>query len=187
MGIGHAITRDFLSFLKHGVEDDFGNPNPVAIAEGARAIYSWGSSNGGRNQRELLSWGFNEDEQGRMVIDGMIPYGTGFGGHVWMNSRFAQTVASSRKHEHHYAPETEFPHTYPVMTDPVTGQTDGILRRCLETHVCPKIINIDGAKEYWNKSSSLNHTDADCNDLDIDIMATDVRIYSIAAIEHNTT
>ena len=187
MGLGHAITRDFLSFLKHGEADDFGNPNPVAMANGISAIYSWGRSNGGRNQRDFLRWGFNEDEDGQMVIDGMMPYAGGSGGHVWMNSRFSQPMASSRKHEYHYAPEHEFPHAFPVMTDPLTGQTDGILMRCLQTSTCPKIFNMDGANEYWNKSSSLNHTDANGNDLDIDAMSPDVRIYSIASTEHNTT
>jgi hypothetical protein len=187
MGLGHAITRDFLSFLKHKDADDLGNPNPLAMADGIRAIYSWGRSNGGRNQRDFLRWGFNEDEEGRMVIDGMLPYAGGAGGHVWMNSRFSQPMASSRKHEYHYAPEHEFPQTFPVLTDLLTGQTDGILRRCLASQTCPKIFNIDGANEYWNKSSSLNHTDAKGNDLDIDAMAPGVRIYSIAATEHNTT
>jgi hypothetical protein len=104
-----------------------------------------------------------------------------------MNSRFAQPTVSSRKHERHFAPEHEFPHTYPVLTDPLTGRTDGILRRCLETDTCPKVFNVDGGNEYWNKSSSLNHTDANGNDLDIDTLSPNVRIYSIAGIEHNTT
>jgi hypothetical protein len=36
MGIGHAATRDFLSFLRHAAEDDFGNPvqfGPEALLE----------------------------------------------------------------------------------------------------------------------------------------------------------
>ena len=187
MGIGHAITRDFLSFLKHGIADDFGNPNPVAMGGGIRAIYSWGRSNGGRNQRDLLRWGFNEDENGRIVIDGMMPYATGSGGHVWMNFRFAQPTSSSRKHERHFAHEPEFPHTFPVRTDPLTGQTEGILGRCLASHTCPKFFNIDGGNEYWNKSASLNHTDAFGHDLNIEKLAPNVRLYSIASIEHNTT
>ena len=187
MGIGHAITRDFLSFLKHGATDDFGNANPVTISGGLRAIYSWGRSNGGRNQRDLLRWGFNEDEQGRIVIDGMMPFATGSGGHMWMNVRFSQPAASSRKHEWHFTYEPEFPHTFAVVTDPLTGQTDGLLRRCLATNTCPKVFNMDGANEYWNKSTSLNHTDATGKDLDVDAMAPNVRIYSMAAVEHNTT
>jgi hypothetical protein len=186
MGIGHAATRDFLSFLKHRRADDFGNPNPVAMPGGIRAIYSWGRSNGGRNERDLLRWGFNEDENGRIVIDGMMPYATGSGGHVWMNFRFSDPGASSRKHERHFAHEPEFPHSFPVMTDPLTGETDGILRRCLASDTCPKFFNIDGGNEYWNKSSSLNHTDAFGKDLDIERLARNVRLYYIASTDHNT-
>jgi hypothetical protein len=186
MAIGHAATRDFLSFLKHGIADDFGNPNPVAMSGGIRAIYSWGRSNGGRNERDLLRWGFNEDENGRIVIDGMMPYATGAGGHVWMNFRFSDPGASSRKHERHFAHEPEFPHTFPVLTDSLTGQHDGILRRCLASKTCPKFFNIDGGNEYWNKSSSLNHTDAFGNDLNIEKLARNVRLYYIASIDHNT-
>jgi hypothetical protein len=52
--------------------------------------------------------------------------------------------------------------------------------------MCPKFFNIDGGNEYWNKSSSLNHTDAFGNDLDVQAAAPNVRVYSIASIEHNT-
>ena len=187
MGIGGAITRDFLSFLKHGEHDDFSNANPVAMPGGLRAIYSWGRSNGGRNQRDMLYWGFNEDENGRIVIDGMMPYATGSGGSVWMNFRFAQPTSSSRKHERHFAHEPEFPHTFPVRTDPLTGQTDGVSARCLARQNCPKFFNIDGGNEYWNKSSSLNHTDAFGTDLNVEAAVPNVRLYSIASIEHNTT
>ena len=187
MGIGHAVTRDFLSFLKHAVMDDVGNENPLAMGPaGLRAIYSWGRSNGGRVERDFLRWGFNEDEDGRIVIDGMMPYATGAAGLLWMNFRFSQPGASSRKHERHFAREPEFPQTFPVMTDPLTGQTDGILMRCLATDTCPRFFNIDGGNEYWNKSSSLNHTDAFGNDLDMERLAPNVRLYSIASIDHNT-
>ena len=36
MGIGHAATRDFVSFLEYAEKDDFGNPNPIAMT-GLRA------------------------------------------------------------------------------------------------------------------------------------------------------
>jgi Alpha/beta hydrolase domain len=186
MGLGHAATRDFLSFLKYEVEDDFGNPNPVAEFGGVSTIYSWGRSQGGRVERDFLYYGFNEDESGRQVIDGMMPYATGAAGRMWMNFRFAQPTVSAQQHSRHHSHEPEFPHTFPVMTDPFTQQEDGILRRCLESDTCPKFFNIDGANEYWNKTSSLNHTDAFGNDLDIDELAPNVRIYSIAGIEHNT-
>ena len=83
--------------------------------------------------------------------------------------------------------EPEFPHTFPLRTDLLTGLTDGVLARCLAHQNCPKFFNIDGGNEYWNKSSSLNHTDAFGNDLDVESAASNVRLYSIASIEHNTT
>jgi hypothetical protein len=190
MGIGHAATRDFLSFLRHAANDDFGNPNPLAQQPGqnprVEAIYSWGRSQGGRVERDFLYYGFNEDEQGRIVIDGMMPYATGAGGKMWMNFRFSQPTVSAQQHSRRFSHEPEFPHTFPLLTDPFTGQRDGILRRCLTSKTCPKFFNIDSANEYWNKTSSLNHTDAMGNDLNIDALAPDVRIYSITSIEHNT-
>lgn len=186
MGMGHAVTRDFLSFLRHEKTDGFGNPNPLATPSGLKAMYAWGRSNGGRVQRDFLRWGFNEDENGDIVIDGMLPYATGSGGLMWMNERFSQPTASSRKHERHYVREPEFPHTFPVRTDPLTGKTDGLLKRCLASGTCPKVFNLDGGNEYWNKSSSLNHTDAFGRDLDVDKLAPNVRLYSIAGTDHNT-
>lgn len=184
MGIGHAMSRDFLSFVRNEAVDDFGNANP--LGGGIRKIYSWGRSNGGRVEKDFLRWGFNEDENGRIVIDGMMPYANGSGGLVWINTRFSQPTASSRKHERHFAYEPEFPHTLPVIHDPISGQTDGILRRCLVTGTCPKFFHIDGGNEYWNKSSSLNTTDSFGRDLDIERMAPNVRMYYIASIDHNT-
>ena len=184
MGIGHAMTRDFLSFLRSGNADDFGHANPVT--GGIQAIYSWGRSNGGRVEKDFLRWGFNEDENGRIVIDGMMPYASGSGGLVWLNYRFSQPTSSSRKHERHFAREPEFPHTLPVIFDPISGETDGILRRCLLTATCPKFFHIDGGNEYWNKSSSLNTTDSFGRDLDIEKLAPNVRMYYISSIDHNT-
>jgi hypothetical protein len=188
MGIGHAATRDFLSFLKQATTDDFGNPNPVAMPGGLRAIYAWGRSNGGRQERDFVRWGFNEDESGSIVFDGVMPYATGSGGHMWTNFRFAQPTVSQQQHSRHFSHEYEFPHTLPVITDPITGQTDGIFRRCLANNTCPKYFNIDSANEYWNKSNSLNHTDSFGTDLPaIETLAPNARLYFIASIQHNTT
>ena len=75
MGIGHAVTRDFVSFLEYAEKDDFGNPNPLAMTDSrARlgderaprnldAVYSWGRSQGGRVQRDFVRYGFNQTSQ----------------------------------------------------------------------------------------------------------------------------
>jgi hypothetical protein len=198
MGIGHAASRDFLSFLKHAEHDDFGNPNPLALGEGlarfgdqdhprnVEAVYSWGRSQGGRVQRDFLRLGFNQDESARIVIDGMMPYATGSGGNMWLNFRFSQPTVSAQQHSRRRSHEPELPHTMAVLHDPLTGATDGVLRECLFSNTCPKILSIDSANEYWNKSGSLNHTDAFGQDLPIEDLAGDVRQYFVASIQHNT-
>jgi Alpha/beta hydrolase domain len=197
MGIGHAATRDFLSFLRYASKDDEGNENPLAMADGQRvsfsdsasnlaAIYSWGRSQGGRAQRDFLRLGFNEDEQGRIVIDGMMPYATGSGGNVWLNFRFAQPTVSAQQHSRRFSHEPELPHTLPVTRDPVTGETSGVLQACLVNDTCPKFFNIDGESEYWNKSNSLHHTDGLGKDLPVQELAPNARVYFISSIQHNT-
>jgi hypothetical protein len=198
MGIGHAASRDFLSFLKYADRDDFGNPNPLALGEGqprfgeedrprnVQAVYSWGRSQGGRVQRDFLRLGFNQDESARIVIDGMMPYATGSGGNMWLNFRFSQPTVSAQQHSRRRSHEPELPHTMAVLHDPLTGATDGALRECLLSNTCPKVLGIDSANEYWNKSGSLNHTDAFGQDLPIEEVAGDVRQYFIASIQHNT-
>jgi hypothetical protein len=198
MGIGHAATRDFLSFLKYADHDDFGDPNPLALGEGlprfgnedhpsnVAAVYSWGRSQGGRAQRDFLRLGFNQDESQRSVIDGMMPYATGSGGNMWVNFRFAQPTVSAQQHSRRHSHEPELPHTMAVLHDPLIGETDGVLRACLFSKTCPKILSIDSANEYWNKSGSLNHTDAFGQDLPIEDLAGNVRQYFIASIQHNT-
>jgi hypothetical protein len=199
MGIGHAATRDFVSFLKYADKDDFGNANPLALGAVERAsletgqaprnldaVYAWGRSQGGRVQRDFIRYGFNQDEAGRMVFDGMMPYATGSGGNMWMNFRFSQPTVSAQQHSRRFSPEPELPHTFAVLDDPFTGERSGTLASCQASDTCPKIFNIESANEYWNKSSSLNHTDAHGSDLRIDDLEPGVRHYFIASIQHNT-
>ena len=40
----------------------------------------------------------------------------------WFNDRFAQPGRSVGQHGSHWYPGDQFPFTYPVTTDPVTGQ-----------------------------------------------------------------
>jgi len=199
MGIGHAATRDFLSFLKHADKDDFGTPNPLAIESNLltrfgdesqprhiEAAYSWGRSQGGRVQRDFVRYGFNEDESGRMVFDGMVAYATGSGGNLWLNFRFAQPTVSSHQHSRRLSREPELPHTFAVRYDPLTGETAGILKTCTATDTCPKLFNIDSSNEYWQKTASLNHTDAYGKDLRTEDLAGNVRHYFLASNAHNT-
>src|SRR5262249_52944052 len=68
MGLGYVTSRDFVSFLKNATADDEGNPNP---ALGIDTTICQGISSSGMYYRDYLYQGFNADEEGRRVCDGM--------------------------------------------------------------------------------------------------------------------
>jgi hypothetical protein len=74
VGCGLAATRDLVSFFKH--EASAANPLP-----GTTLAYAHGISQSGRFLRHFLYQGFNADEQGRRVFDGVIAEVAGAGTH----------------------------------------------------------------------------------------------------------
>ena len=132
--------------------------------------------------RDFVHLGFNEDEQGRPTFDGILNWvGGGSGG--FFNYRFAQPGATHRQHIGRWFPERLFPFANQVLFDPVTGKTDGRLRRCLENGTCPKIFEVNSANEYWVKGGSLLHTDTLGNDLSY---PPNVRFYFFASFPHSS-
>jgi hypothetical protein len=65
LGIGYAATRDLNSFLRY----DTTAANPVAGK--VKFAIAAGTSQSGNFLRSLLHLGFNQDEAGRIVFDGM--------------------------------------------------------------------------------------------------------------------
>lgn len=178
MGLGYAATRDLLAFLRHAAVDDAGNPNPLT---GVDTVLCQGSSSSGMYLRDFLFQGFNEDEMGRRVCDGMsihIP-----GAHkLFLNYRFAQPNPYAVPHRDRYVPDVDFPVTYQVVPDPL-GELppDGILRRCRATGTCPKIFHTDTSTEYQVFRSALLHTDGFGNDLPL---PEEVRMYLLTGTQH---
>ena len=162
VGLGFAATRDVAAFLRYAAADDDGNPNP--LAGDAQSVYTFCFSLPCRFLHDFLRLGFNEDEQGRPAIDAMLNWvGGGSGG--FFNYRFAQPSRTHRQHIGRWYPERQFPFANQVTFDPVTGTTDGVLRRCLATSTCPHIFESNSENEYWVKGGSLLHTDTLGNDL----------------------
>jgi len=125
-GLGHVAVRDFVSFLKHGVEDATGQPNPV---RGIEKAYAWGRSQTGRCLRDFVFRGCNEDAAGRRVFDGILPHVAG-AGRKWLNHRFASPIVSGGQYyEDHFNPADSFPFSYAWSTDHLTGRRDAILKR----------------------------------------------------------
>ena len=183
MGLAFVTVRDLISFLRNDPEDDAGNANPLMLdgRPATRYAYGMGISQSGRFVRDFLYQGFNEDEQGRMVFDGLMPDVAG-SRKTWTNFRFAQPGRYSQEHEAHLQPGDQFPFTYGVMKDHLTGKTDGILKRCLESDTCPKVFHTDTGTEFWQARSSLVVTDTTGNDIEL---PDNVRAYLMASTPHS--
>lgn len=151
MGLGYLTTRDFVSWLRHGIADDAGRANPVA---GMKNVLCQGISSSGMYLRDFLYQGFNEDEQGRRVCDGMHIHVAGVQ-KLFLNYRFAQPNPFSQQHRERHVPDTNFPHQYGVRGDPRTRIPDGILKRPSSD---PKVIHSDTSNEYWQFRASLTGT-----------------------------
>ncbi len=163
IGLGFAATRDLAAYLHRAASDDAGNPNP--LAGDLHYVYSYAEGLPGYFMHDFLYLGFNESEQGGPVFDGVLNYGgPALGG--FFNYRFAKPAAGGGlQHGGRWSPGRQFPFTNQVIFDPVTGKTDGRLRRCLETGTCPKIFEATNEGHYWQGGASLVHTDTLGNDL----------------------
>ena len=155
-GLGSAATRDVISFLRYDHSDE--NPLVEDGRNPIRRTMAFGSSQSGRFLRDFLYEGFNEDVGGRIVLDGMMPH-IGGGRRGFFNQEFAQTTRWSKSTEEHFQPGDGFPFTYEVLTDPITGKTDGLLARCRQSDTCPKVMQSDDASEQWQARTSLVYTD----------------------------
>ena len=148
LGIGLAATRDLGAFFRYETADAAGTPNPVA-GRITHAI-SEGSSQSGTFLRLSLLLGFNQDERGRIVWDGMNPHiAARF---TDLNRRFAFPGG--------LVSPFELGHEGPVWW---TSWEDAgrnrpaasLLDRCRATNTCPKIAETFGAAEIWGLRQSF--------------------------------
>jgi Alpha/beta hydrolase domain len=119
IGIGFAAVRDFASFARRSASDAHGTPNPLAGT--IQWAIATGLSQSGRFHRPFLYLGFNQDENGRQVFDGMMPYINGSGG-GFFNHRFGQPNRTAFKRLSHVYPEQVFPFAYSRLTDSITAR-----------------------------------------------------------------
>ena len=178
MGLGFAATRDIVSFLRNEATDAAGTANPLA-GRIDRAI-GFGVSQSGRYLHDYLYLGFNADEAGRTVFDGLMPHVSG-GKKTFTNYRFSQPGRSPYQHADMLYPGADFPFTYPVITDMLTGKSDGFLARCLAAGNCPKIIKTDSEIEFYQQRASLVVTDTQGNALD---MPDNIRLFLLSNLQH---
>ena len=176
MGLGYVASRDFVSFLRNATEDAAGNPNPVP---GVTTGLCQGISQTAHYMRDFLYQGFNEDEQGQRVCDGVY---VDIGGvpKSFVNYRFAQPGLDPKQHSGRYVPDTDFPRTYALRPDPLHPENmDGILKRPATD---PKVIHADSSTDYWQSRSSLVDTNED-GTVDL-IQPENVRRYLYSSTQH---
>ncbi|HVZ30327.1 MAG TPA: alpha/beta hydrolase domain-containing protein, partial [Asticcacaulis sp.] len=180
-GIGLAAVRDWNAFLRYATQDDFGMPNPMA--GDITRIYTETVSQPGRMLNDFRYYGFNQDEAGRKVFDGMLQW-IAAGDGINLNQRWSQPGRTERNRQDHLYQEGRFPFADVTTTDPITGRTDGRLARCEASHTCPLAMEIYSANEYWVKAASLMSTDpTGTHDLP-DSPYT--RLYLISSHQHGT-
>ena len=170
-GLGFAAVRDFASYVKHN--DDY-------IVKATR-VYGEGISQNGRFLRDFLYDGFNADEQGRPALDGVLAHVAG-AGRGSFNYRFAQPSRDSEPTTSIFFPTDIFPFTSAPETDPLTGETAGLLDLAKADKVLPKTFFSNTSYEYWGRAASLIHTSADGN-RDVAI-PSNVRIYHFTGLQH---
>jgi hypothetical protein len=167
-GLGFAAIRDMASAIKN---------NSDAVVH-ARYVYTYGASQVGRYQRQLVYEGFTTDEQGRQAIDALFIHtgGTSFGS---FNRRFAVP------NELGSFTETVFPIRYENTIDPITGKQDGLGAR-IPAGLEPRIFLVDTGSEYWDRGrvAALRHLSMDgLQDLPD---PPNVRVFMLAGTKHGS-
>ena len=171
-GLGFAATRDVVSWLRHSPEAVKATGRPMTHA------LAIGFSQAGRYLRNHISEGFNRDEQGRRVFDGIHSHIAGVG-RVFFNMPFAQPARTNTQHEDHGFPENEFPFSTATLGDPLTGRSGSLFRGDGSD---PLLIETNTSTEYWQKGASLLHTDP-LGTQDV-ALPENSRVYMIAGTQH---
>ncbi len=164
-GLGSAAIRDYISYLKQ--------------SGAVKRAIGFGSSQSGRFLRTFLYDGFNADEKGSQVFEGVWPHVAG-AGRGSFNIRFGQPSRDGHARLNRFYPTDIFPFSDRPQTD--SGVTDSILGRATAQHVVPKIFYTNGSYEYWGRGASLTHITLDGR-RDF-APGPESRIYYIAGTQH---
>ena len=137
VGLGFLAVRDAAAWLRWG---SAAGGNPCA-GEIERA-YLFGVSQSGRFLRHMLYLGLDEDEQGRMVFDAVMPHVAG-GRRGEFNLRFGQPSLNAQESVGSLPP----------------FRFDELLARLVRRGRVPRVFATNTSAEYWRGDASLIHTD----------------------------
>jgi hypothetical protein len=160
VGLGFLAVRDTAAWLRWAPAAS-GNPCAGTIAR----AYLFGVSQSGRFLRHMLHLGLDEDEQGRMVFDAVMPHVAG-GRRGEFNLRLGQPSLNAKESVGSLPP----------------FDYESLLARQRKRGRIPRIFATNTAAEYWRGECSLIHTDAEGRrDLEPPEFA---RIYLLAGTQH---
>jgi len=159
VGLGFLAVRDCGAYLRWAADD--GNPCASAIER----AYLFGVSQTGRFLRNLLYLGLDQDEQRRVVFDGIIPHIAG-ARRGEFNLRFGQPSLNAKGAVGELPPFNDA----------------ALFARVASRGNPPKIFLTNSSAEYWRGDASLIHTDAE-GQRDVE-PAEFVRIYLLAGTQH---
>lgn len=171
VGLGLAAVRDTLSYAKYDEKSLFPVEQGVAF----------GISQGGRFLRHFLYEGFNVDERGRKVFDGMLIHTAG-AGRGSFNHRFAQPSRDAHRYSSFFYPTDLFPFSGRTQRDPETDVEDGLFAAYDDPAQLPYVMYTNTEYEYWGRAASLLHTTPDAS-ADVPLMPNE-RLYALAGAQH---
>jgi hypothetical protein len=169
-GLGFTAVRDTVAWLKHAAD---------APVKPQRAL-GFGSSQSGRFLRTFLYYGFNGDEENRLVFDGVMAHIAG-ASRLDLNRRWATPTSLGQ------FDATSFPFADQALRDPVTGVEEGALDNPRAKDFKPKIFYTNTGVEYWGgaRSAALIHTTPDgTKDL---ALPDNERVYFLTGSQHGPT
>jgi Alpha/beta hydrolase domain len=177
LGIGYAATRDLNAFFRYAQHDDNGTANPAEMPNKTIFAIARGNSQSGNFLRSFIHLGFNQDESGRIVWDGVNPNIAVR--QLAMNFRFASVGGGAELYE----PGSDGVLWWSDYKDDARRRAEGsLLDRCRSSGTCPKIFETFGSFEFWGLRASpdLVGTSAD---RDIPLPAN-VRRYYFPGVTH---
>jgi hypothetical protein len=169
-GLGFAAVRDTVAWLRSSQDANLKVQRTLAF----------GLSQSGRFLRTFLYLGFNADEHGRQVFDGVMA-------HIAGASRLDLNRPCATPKSLGQFDATSFPFADAALRDPVTGIEEGALDNPRARDFKPKIFYTNTGVEYWGgaRSAALIHTTPDgAQDL---MLPDNERVYFLTGSQHGPT
>lgn len=166
-GLGLAALRDFAAYRKETGAEQY------ALGVGtSQSAMAW---------KAFVYEGFNADEKGRRVFDGLQPHVAG--GRRSTFERLTQPSRTSGPYRNaSLSPTDQFPFSDAEDRELVTGRRDSILARARAAGVVPKILYTNTSYEYWGSAGALLHVSLD-GQRDLSLPAT-TRLYLLSGGQH---